>query len=609
MTQARHIYDFLRQWKGPSADRALVLALRHVEPPYDTVIVETLLERGRTEPIAELVKSYHELSEECRSLILGRAETLFGGLRLVVGDDTPQTRLNAIDIIQKTRYRRLLDVVLMLLRDRRGGVSQRASDVLLELVADFPQVERMASMPDPAASYTDGDAVRTTMKLAVANSRIYRRPEMVLAAMHVALPDENEFWQDRLEMYHPVHRTVGSLMISTPRPSLAAFYLMALKCPGLRVTAARTLAVHVQPEMVRAVARAYAAMTDELVTAGLRRVRDPRWLVPKLMETIPVTDEDRGHLLTLLDQVEASAEQKAACLEALLEGASEALADQAVKIMGHWPVTTAIRVCQKIMQGPWEIPAVRAMVLLLQNRVPQARRILAQQLNSAHSQVRELARRYFRQQAFISYWHRFDYLTLAQRIKAGQVIFKIDPDSPRRWQHYARHTSADQRLRAARVAAILEGKDCFLRDLWRMTSDSDSKVRSCAVKALARVASQAEQTNQLLLAALDDTDPRVRANAVEALDERQVAVASGRFQNMMVHEHNRVRANAIKAMLNRRVDSARQAVETMLQDPRHRHRLSAQWVVRQLQTQKRGPAASGVAQERNLEHEFSLVSG
>jgi HEAT repeat protein len=81
---------------------------------------------------------------------------------------------------------------------------------------------------------------------------------------------------------------------------------------------------------------------------------------------------------------------------------------------------------------------------------------------------------------------------------------------------------------------------------------------------------------------LDDPDPRVQANAIEAIDRRGEPHRAEQLEPKLEARHHRVRATAVAALLKLRVDRAAEVLLDMLEDPSGTHRIAALWVVERL---------------------------
>jgi HEAT repeat protein len=86
----------------------------------------------------------------------------------------------------------------------------------------------------------------------------------------------------------------------------------------------------------------------------------------------------------------------------------------------------------------------------------------------------------------------------------------------------------------------------------------------------------------LLEAAAQHTDARVRANAVESMEDLHLADRSQQVLAMLNSRHSRERANAIRSLGKCNFATARECLQRMLADPNPLHRMSALWVVAQL---------------------------
>jgi HEAT repeat protein len=79
-----------------------------------------------------------------------------------------------------------------------------------------------------------------------------------------------------------------------------------------------------------------------------------------------------------------------------------------------------------------------------------------------------------------------------------------------------------------------------------------------------------------------DTDSRVRANAIEVLENHQTPEFIALLAERSRTTNSRERANAIKALHRMRVGNVGPALIAMLQDARPEHRISAMWALKQI---------------------------
>ncbi|MEW6709594.1 MAG: HEAT repeat domain-containing protein [Candidatus Riflebacteria bacterium] len=81
--------------------------------------------------------------------------------------------------------------------------------------------------------------------------------------------------------------------------------------------------------------------------------------------------------------------------------------------------------------------------------------------------------------------------------------------------------------------------------------DKHPRVKACIVSAAGKMALPDDQILDFIARALTDNDARVRANAVEALENLKIANTARLLLPMLEDEDNRVRANVIKALWNK----------------------------------------------------------
>jgi HEAT repeat protein len=97
--------------------------------------------------------------------------------------------------------------------------------------------------------------------------------------------------------------------------------------------------------------------------------------------------------------------------------------------------------------------------------------------------------------------------------------------------------------------------------------DRHPRIKACIVTAVGKIALPDDEILGFIAKALVDNDARVRANAVEALDNLEIAGTAKLLLPLLEDEDNRVRANVIKALWNKDdQNKLLEALKTMASD-------------------------------------------
>ncbi|MCP4708900.1 MAG: HEAT repeat domain-containing protein, partial [Planctomycetes bacterium] len=477
-----------------------------------------------------------------------------------------------------------------LLRDRNEKVGRLAGTTLLDLVRKFnrenpnAQIDSNQDLEEESPTEKSGqlisdyDILKKAVKKAVHNFDIHRRQEVVLAGMCLAQADEIGFWQEKLAGYHPVGRMVRELLLNYGWGDLAGFCLSALRVGDLRTTAIRAISEQERGGFVGALAEQIKHERDDVVSRSLKTITQAKWLDTKIWLRSGFTEQEQLGLVDLVGLLGISQLEKARALVQMAKIGADAASLKAVVRLSETEGDSASKGYLELLQWDREQVALAAAWQLIKKEVKGVERIMVEQMKSRHEQVRRLAWGYYRGVAFKRYWGNFDRLSLTQKIAGGRAVFKLDQQAEQKWRQKVRFGTAKERLRAIRVARLLERPAQWQQELVELVQDQNRKVRSCAVAGLGETQHPDKQAGNMLLQALKDTDPRVRANAVEALEKQ--GWQDTRWMIKLTRDNdNRVRANAIKALLSVRTESARMAVREMLNDQRSKHRRSARWVL------------------------------
>jgi hypothetical protein len=206
--------------------------------------------------------------------------------------------------------------------------------------------------------------------------------------------------------------------------------------------------------------------------------------------------------------------------------------------------------------------------------------VLLKLMATAAPSVRALVGRSIGQAGFEQFWLRFDKLDRPTRKQAGKVMLKLLPDVLQRLQRRAVSGTPEQRVKALQIAQELDVVDAIRAALIQLCRDAHPRVRS---KATALLSPSTEAPNDALIDRLvHDPDARVRANAIEVLENHSGEKVIKLLAERAMAANGRERANAIKALCRMKVSTASKQLLAMLRDQRAEHRISAMWVLRQI---------------------------
>jgi HEAT repeat protein len=206
--------------------------------------------------------------------------------------------------------------------------------------------------------------------------------------------------------------------------------------------------------------------------------------------------------------------------------------------------------------------------------------MLLKMMTSATPSVRRVIGRAIGQAGFDNFWNRFDRIDKATRKQAGKAMLKLLPDAIQRLQRRALAGSPDQRVKSLQIVQELGIADPMQDTLIQLCADPNPRVRSKAVTVLGEIPTA--PSDLLVERLINDSDARVRANAVEVLEARGDPQFVHLLAQRAMAATGRERANAIKAMHRLKVGPAGSQLLNMLRDGRADHRISALWALRQI---------------------------
>ena len=601
-----------------AADDLLLEALRVGNEDEQMLLLDALIQRKTPGGLGGVLAQFDALPARCQGRVKADVRVFYHALSQAGRSNDKAARFAAMRIIALTRQGKLGYVLSENLREPDDALSKAAAEALLEMSRwvnrECRLMHRFHASPGDdlalvgEASHREGStvaaAVTTHGELEAAYETVMeQRPEIEAAVARALDWARTKHLGDLMRAAlllcdHPQSRTLA--ILKTTRHGGQASMVRKLQQPPAADSVEAFLLGASHGQLRTNFAAAFAQITDRAVLDSL--LRRTYWLADHqlslCLSTVsrgvwwdPVAlpgDLDRrepAEAAAVADWIVASGldpAQQDGQLLTLLERAKEDVGARLRVLLAatRQPKGSPCGATKVALGDTDERLARIAARELIRRRPADFESALLKQMTTGAPSVRRIIGRAIGQVGFDQYWNRFERMDRTARIAAGRAMMKLLPDAADRLGRYLSTGNIDQRVRALAVIQDLQLVERFRDLLVQTCMHPNAKVRSKAVSLLISLPN--EPVGAILEKALVDTDPRVRANAVEVVDVQQ----SPQFVPMLAERartgHNRERANAIKALHGMKIDGATHHLQLMLGDPRAEHRISALWALKQV---------------------------
>lgn len=599
-----------------AADDLLLEALRLGNEVEQGEILDALIARNTSASHLGVLANYAVLPTGLQKRVVDNATKLYHALSQGGRAPDKPTRLAAISIIAASRQGKLGYVLSENLRDTDEDLSKAACDALLEMARWVHNESRGLQRRGPTEDENDltcignaadkNDSTVTAAPtagsdLATAYAAVMRQRPEIESAVARAL--------DWVRTKHLADLMRAALLLCDHPQSRILAILKTVRHGG-QASMARKLqqppsADHVEAFLLgashghlRSNFAVALAQTNE-VTVFDALLRRTHWLADNQLSNCIHTvtrgiwwDADRIHFdlsrrkpreaMQVADWIGASglnSEDQDARLSEVLDAAkADPLARlHVMRVAAARPRQTSTNLLKAMLDDSDERLVRIAVRELVRRRPPDFENVLLKRMTSGTDSVRRVISRAVGHAGFATFWDRFDSMSPSARAAAGRVMLKIVPDAPIRIARYL-NGSPEERVRAMQALQELGLADQFKDIIERLCGHASPKVRS---KAAVMLSSGDTPVSGVLDRMLDDTDGRVRANAIEVVEKKQSTAHLPLLDSRTRSAVSRERANAIKALHSMGISAAATHLSEMMRDPRSEHRISALWAMRQ----------------------------
>jgi HEAT repeat protein len=592
----------LTESDNEAADEVLVEALRLGNEFEQRQVVEAIIRRQSTRGLSGVIGLYDTLPQSLQLLILDQIRQFHTALRESGRSDNPAIRKAAMKLIALGRQGKLAYVLSENLHDPDEELSKAATDAMVGL-----------------ARWVASDTRNLQKGIATANLDPAARGPVVQNSTHL------QVMENRAEIEQAVARAMDVHRGKHGQELLRAALLLC-DWPGSKTLAILHTTKHGgQSPMVRRLQQPPASEHVDAFLLGASHggLRSHFGIVFSHIEEAPVLDAllrkthwlKDHHLQLCMHQVgrgvwwdeqgllrdieRRPAEDAAAVGEWLaVSGMHDVMQDERLASIRNYASADfgarlrllriaagrkrggSVMLLRAFLNDPDERLVRMAARELVRRKPSDMENILLQLMTSAPLSVRRVVSRAIGQEGFEHFWERFDRMDRNTRRQAGRAMLKLLPDAVMRLSRRLSSGPVEQRVKGLQIVQELGLADAMRQTILPLCQHPHAKVRSKAVSLIGDVPAIAPEV--LLDKVLNDTDPRVRANAIEVLEARRADQYVQLLTQRARSSHNRERANAIKAMHRLRVGTASTQLIAMLRDQRPEHRISALWALRQI---------------------------
>ena len=585
MSRLYDIYQRLRSIQDPSVDRAMAAALPTADPLAVKMITLNLLEREHPEGTASLVLHYDQLLPDIQARVIRLAPKWYRPLREAAGRKGTHGPANAIRIIVEAKIARLAYLITEQLHHRPDDLRKQAAEGLLELAhwastATYHQTDH-AQQPT-RCDVSSAAYIQAAVEEAVRLYHTHHQPAALMAYAAMAYRSMPEILRQLQDLSSPAVAEFRTLLSTVQHPDIRRVVLVLVQVPTLTDAAFAGLKATGSGEGLIDVLSGSHLLLNQRIRGRLRDLTQPLHLWPVAGDAAQWPTQTTRGLSRWAQALPMTARERVENLTNL-GGIPDALSrlnvlQQLIAISQSGQDLSANDAIARFCDDPQEKLAKIALRYLIYARWDGLTGLLTRAINSKHNGVAQLARARLAPLGFARLWDHWPSMSAAQKLSAGRALIKIDA-------LFHSHLSSKlvggevwARLRALSMIHGLNQGLMFESPLLAMVGDQDPKIASAAVRALG--SARSERAVKALEKALGHKDSRVRANAVEALEQLQSTRHVRQLVEMAHDEQqSRPRANAIRALLQMRAGDALSALVKMLHDPRPTQRISALWVI------------------------------
>jgi HEAT repeat protein len=581
-----------------AADDVLVDALRVGNLSEQHVVLGALLARNSAKGLRGVIELYERLPEPIQIEVLANIRKFHHAIREAGRSDVTAQRLGAIRLIAEARQGKLAYVLSENLHVADEAFAKAAAGALNTLAR---WINRSVRTLQDASVEADTNESSTAAALHAQLSE--NRPEIEAAIvraleLHRGVVQQELVNAALLLCDHSQASVMGVLNTTrhagqgvmirkiqqAPEAEHVPAFLLGATHGNLRAHFGVAFSKIESAVVLEGILRKTHWLKDAQLQLCVRQVTQGAWwgetdLPQELSRRTPkgaaLIAEWIGHS-GLIDEVQDARLERvlAACGDdfAARLGVFRAVADR--------PRGTSVELLKKFLRDKDERLQRMAVREIVRRKPADFENMLLPLMTDAPATVRTVVSRAVGQSGFENFWNRYDHMDRSTRKNAGKAMVKLLADAPHRLARRLNTGSIEQRVKALQMVRELDLVEQMKTQVLPLCAHANPRVRSKAIMVLGTLGAPA--LDVLVEKVVNDTDARVRANAIEVIEQRGNVKFVPLLAERAQKGANRERANSIKALHSMKVGVAAAQLLQMLRDDRAEHRVSALWALRKI---------------------------
>ncbi|HEY8667904.1 MAG TPA: HEAT repeat domain-containing protein [Tepidisphaeraceae bacterium] len=583
------ILTALVESKNEAADDVLLEALRIGNEQEKTVALSGLLRRATLRGLSGAIAQSSTLPDSLQESLLQNIRTLHHALRECGRSDDRALRISALRLIALGRQGKLAYVLSENLNHTDEELSKPAVEAIVALCRWVASESRnLQKLPDEERGklYQQLTEQRPEIEQAVARAMDVHRgkhgQELLRAGLLLCDWPESKTLAILRTAKHGGQSPMVRRLQQPPASEHVEAFLLGASHGGLRSHFGIVFSHIDEAPVLDAVLRKTHWLKDHQLQLCMHQVSRGTWwgdseMIHDIERRTPADSARIGEWLAVSGMHDVVQDER---MERLREHAADDFASRLrlLRIAMRRPRGASVNLIRSFLSDPDERLMRMAAREIVRRRPVDFENMLLQLMTNAPDSVRRVVSRSLGQAGFEHFWQRFDRMDKSTRKAAGRAMMKILPDAAARLSKRLLAGPIEQRVKAMQITQELNLGESLTDTLVLLCTDPNPKLRSKAISVLGGVDGVSEQV--LLDRVLQDSDARVRANAIEVLESRPRHEYLPLLAQRARAANNRERANAIKALHKMKVGAFSEQLTNMLRDNRPEHRISALWVLR-----------------------------